>query len=241
MDLKPAPACGVMMRTLCFADDAALSGELARTLAASLAGPFTSPTGIMLAGGSTPLAAYARLAGMKPAVDPNIRILFSDDRHVPPDHPQSNFKHIAPLLLQAGLAETQILRIRGELPLEDSVRDFAAQLSAFFAAGGVIPLGLLGLGADGHTASLFSNEDLKRAEGRLAVGVQRPDGLQGVSATPGVLARVQRLLFVVAGAGKKAMAEQLVRKPTALTAGLAVRGHRGTELWTDRAAWPMGR
>ena len=230
-----------MMRTLCFPDDAALSSELARTLAGALAGPHAAPTGIMLAGGSTPLAAYALLAGMNPAIDPNVRILFSDDRHVPPDHPQSNFKHIAPLLLRAGIGESRILRIRGEYSLDDAVQDFDTQLKAFFAAGGVVPLGLLGLGADGHTASLFTPDDLKRAEGKLAVGVQRPDGLRGVSATPGVLARVQRILFVVAGAGKKAMAEQLVRKPTAITAGLAVRGHRGTELWTDLAAWPLGK
>lgn len=239
MDLKPGPSCGVMIRSLCFPDDKTLSQAVRDALVQAFAGPYSVPTGIMLAGGSTPLAAYSLMAAQPLRIDPMVRVLFSDDRHVPPDHPQSNYRNISPFLHKAGLSETQILRIQGEWPLEEAVRDYQQKLEAFYEAGGKISFGLLGLGADGHTASLFNANDLARGKDVFTIGVQRPDGLQGVSVTPTVLSRMARLIFVVSGTGKKAMAGKLARAPQTITAGQAVAGHRGVELWTDKEAWPF--
>ena len=58
----------------------------------------------------------------------------------------------------------------------------------------------MGLGADGHTASLFNTANLEQARGKLAIAVQRPDGLQGVSVTPELLSKVAEPLFLVTGA-----------------------------------------
>lgn len=235
MELRPPPACGVMMRTLRFENADALARALCDALTAALAQPGL----VMLAGGSTPLAAYRLLAEGKSEIHPAARVFFSDDRHVPPDHPKSNYQNIAPLLHDAGLPDTRIVRVKGERPLEDAVADYAQALEKIFAHEAPAPLGLLGLGADGHTASLFSAAHIAEAEGRWAIGVHRPDGLDGVSATPLVFNRIQRILIAVTGAEKKLMAEKLVRDPRSIPAGIALRGHRGVELWCDAAAWPL--
>ena len=235
MEIKHPPACGIMMRTVCYESEAALAKAVCETLVGAL----SQPAAVMLAGGSTPLAAYRQLAGLHPSVDAEAKLYFSDDRLVPPDHAQSNFKNIAPLLEAAGIRPRQILRVRGEWPHAQAVDDYNVQLTALLDAGTPLSLGLLGLGADGHTASLFNAEDLRHGEGHCAIGVQRPDGLLGVSATPRVFHRIKRLLFIVSGAGKKEMARTLVHHPRTIAAGLAVQGHRGVELWTDRAAWPF--
>lgn len=239
MDIKPAPACGVMMRTLCFPDEAALADALCAALVEVLSGPHAKPAGILLAGGSTPLAAYARLSRQVQRVDTKVYLFFSDDRHVPPNHPQSNYRNIAPLLKSAGIPNAQIIRVEGERPLAEAVEKYARAIDDFFQAGGHFPLGLLGLGADGHTASLFSADDLARGKDQTAVGVQRPDGLAGVSLTAKTLMRIERLIFAVTGVGKRQMAETLVRNPTSIIAGQVIRGHRAVELWSDRAAWPF--
>ncbi len=99
-----------------------------------------------------------------------------------------------------------------------------------------VTLGLLGLGADGHTASLFSAADLERARGQLAIAVQRPDGMSAVSVTPELLARVAQPLFVVAGSGKRAAIQALIAEDATLIAWRAVQGCPQVELWLEPAA-----
>ena len=232
--------CGRMIHVKVYRD----ADALARQVASALAGVLAPEPGssrrraVMLSGGSTPLAAYKLLAAEPPAVDPDLRLFYSDDRHVPPDHPKSNFGTFRGVLAEAGLAPERTLRIQGEQPLAEAVQRFDADLAALLSQGTTIPLGLLGLGADGHTASLFTPAHIAAAAGRLAIGVDRPDGLQGVSATPDFLRRVDRIIFVVAGADKQPMTTRLIREPLTLAAGLAVRGHRQVELWVDPAAAP---
>lgn len=226
------------MKIHAFADDAKLSAAVAEAVIETVAGPYKDPTAIMLAGGSTPLAAYSIVAQARRRIDPKLTVFFSDDRHVPPWDEKSNFGNIVPHLHRCGILDNYVLRVHGELPLEAAVNDYEKQLDGFFKRNGKIALGLLGLGTDGHTASLFNADDIKRGTNALAVGVQRPDGLQGISVTPSVLARVERLLIVISGAGKKAMAQTLINSPGSIAAGLAVKGHPNVELWTDEAAKP---
>jgi 6-phosphogluconolactonase/glucosamine-6-phosphate isomerase/deaminase len=95
-----------------------------------------------------------------------------------------------------------------------------------------VTLGLLGLGGNGHTASLFSAADLERARGRLALDVQRPDGMTAVSVTPEFLALVAQPLFVVAGGGdKQAAVQALLAQDANLVAWRAVQGCPQVELW----------
>lgn len=239
MELQPAPRCGIMMhaRSWATADEVtnAVADELIRT--ATRANP--APFAIMLAGGTTPLAAYAQLARNPPPLSPHCHVLFSDDRHVPADSPHSNYGQIKPLLADWGLPDGRIMHVRGDLPITDATIDYGRQLQAFLQAGGTVPLGLLGLGADGHTASLFNADHIRQGQEACTLAVARPDGLAGISVTPKFLREVNRIIFVVTGAAKKAMAERLVRDPKGIPAGAAVAGHTHVELWTDREAWPF--
>lgn len=235
MELRPAPSCGVMMRVVRYEDAQAL----ARALCDALANALARPAAVMLAGGTTPLAAYRLLAERRPPIHPDAVIFFSDDRHVPPDDLNSNFGNIAPCLRAAGLAEHQMLRVFGEQPLEVAESLYDKDLRALFERFPKASLGLLGLGADGHTASLFSAKHIAQAEGRWAIAVQRPDGLGGISATPAVFRQIDRILVAISGGEKREIARRLVREPRSIPAGLALAGHHGVELWCDSAAWPF--
>lgn len=208
---------------------AALVARLEAVVAASRAGSLA----VMLSGGSTPLPAYREVARRNPAPAPKLRVLYSDDRYVPPSSDSSNYHQTEPLLSALSLPPEGILRVRTELPLAQAAAEYERQLTGLLASGVRIPLGLLGLGADGHTASLFRLEHLTEARGKLAIAVQRPDGMAGVSATPELFAQVQELLFVVAGGGKKAALEGLLRQDPQVVAARAVQGHPRVGLWLD--------
>src|SRR5579859_7130558 len=164
-----------------------LESALAERLARAVGAPGTTAAH-MLSGGGTPLPAYRALAARPPPRNPQLHVLFSDERYVPADSPASNYRHIEPLLAALALPAAAVLRVRTELTLEDAARDYERQLAALLESGLRIGLGLLGLGADGHTASLFSAADIERGRGRLAVAVLRPDGLSAVSVTAELLA-----------------------------------------------------
>lgn len=210
--------------------DAALEERLRRCLTGD---PTASATAVMLSGGTTPLPAYRALGERRVVPSPQLRVLFSDDRYVPATSPASNYYQSQPLLQALALPAARVLRVRTELPLADAAADYAAQLSTLLQTPAGVGLGLLGLGPDGHTASLFNAADLERARGQLAVAVQRPDGMSGVSVTPQFLAQVREPLFVVAGAGKDDAIRRLIAQDLSLTAWAAVQECAAVELWVQ--------
>ncbi|HVN44077.1 MAG TPA: 6-phosphogluconolactonase, partial [Steroidobacteraceae bacterium] len=112
-----------------------------------------------------------------------------------------------------------------------AAQEYERALGNLLKSGVRITLGLLGLGADGHTASLFSAGDLARAGGHLAVPVQRPDGMSAVSVTPQLLSQVEELTFVVAGVSKQEAVRALEAGDADLPAWRAVQARAKTELW----------
>ncbi len=114
---------------------------------------------LSLCGGNTPKPVYAALANI--GLDwTKIRITFGDERCVPPDHPDSNFRMARLALLEpAGVPERNILRMAGERPPELAATDYEKALRTWQPNGEPFPhdLVLLGMGDDGHTASLFPN------------------------------------------------------------------------------------
>jgi 6-phosphogluconolactonase len=219
-----------------FADRAQLQSAIEERLQEVLTSPGSDQPVVMLSGGSTPIPAYLELAtrGLTPAA--GLTVLFSDDRYVPSDSDQSNYHQSRPLFTSLGLQSDQVLRIRTELPLLEATADSERRLSELLAGGRHITLGLLGMGADGHTCSLFSAADLARAQGQLAISVHRPDGRDAVSVTPTVLERVDQLIFLVAGADKRTALAGLLQRQDDLTAWNAVRGALAVEVWADAAA-----
>ncbi len=232
----PPPATQTTVTLKRFGDRAQLQSAVEDRLQQVLVGTAADHPAVMLSGGSTPIPAYLELATRRLTPAPGLTLLFSDDRYVPSDSDQSNYHQSRPLFDSLGLPAAQVLRIRTELPLAEATADSEQRLSDLLSGGRRIALGLLGLGADGHTCSLFCAADLERARGKLAISVHRPDGRDAVSVTPTVLERVDQLIFLVAGADKRPALDALLRREGDLTAWNAVRGCKAVEVWADAAA-----
>ena len=116
---------------------------------------------IALSGGNTPRPVYARLAAIGRGLPWDlIRITFGDERCVPPDDPESNFRMAwETLLAPAAVPEKSILRLRGEIDPQIAAQEYEDHLHVIATERGEPiyrhDLILLGLGDDGHTASLF--------------------------------------------------------------------------------------
>ena len=151
----------------------------------------------MLTGGTTPRQMYGVLAAL-PVEWGRVSLLFGDERCVPPSDPESNYLMAKETLLSRVDAGA-VLRIPGELGAEDAAALYDA------AVGRMQPLDLvlLGIGEDGHCASLFPGHPALNATG-WAVPVHDapkppPDR---VSLTLGCLRNARRVIFLVTGAGK---------------------------------------
>lgn len=204
---------------------------------------------LVLSGGGTPVAVYRHLAGESFPIDwGRVHVFWGDERLVPPDDPGSNFHSAQDALLrQVPIPAGNIHRIRGELPAAEAVADYHTRLRGWAAVhdpGAPHPwprfdLVLLGLGEDGHTASLFPGSPVAPAEPVLAVTADyqgRPAGR--VTLTPLVFNDARHLMFLITGANKapaiRAMSEvlDLERFPAQ-----RIRPEQGQVSWLlDRAA-----
>lgn len=157
---------------------------------------------IVLAGGSTPKAAYERAAADPDAFE-GTGLWFGDERCVEPSDPRSNYRMVKEALLDALGSRASVHRIEAER----GARDGAAAYRALLASAGPprFDLILLGLGPDGHTASLFPDQESLAERSRLVVGVPEA-GLEPfvprVTLTLPALAAARQIVFLVAGASK---------------------------------------
>lgn len=208
-----------------------LNRALVERLERAISDPGSAHSAVMLSGGHTPLTAYRELGLRRPRPAAGLHLLYSDDRYVPAYSEASNYFQTRALLDPLGLPEEQLLRVRTELPLEEAASDYARRIAAMLRSGARISLGLLGLGADGHTASLFNPTQLIAARDHLAIAVQRPDGMQGVSVTPAVLTQVGQLIFLVTGADKRDILQAFLREDSDLTARRAIADRSSADVW----------
>jgi len=222
-----------------FPDRSELIAQLARRLAQALESRAAgAASAVMLSGGSTPIPAYQALAARGVVPAPGLALLFSDDRYVPSTSTGSNYHQSLPLIEHLRLPSERVLRVRTELALADAAADYDRSVSKLASEGVSFTLGLLGLGADGHTASLFNATDVTRARGHSAIAVHRPDGRDAVTVTPDVLERFQVLAFVVAGEDKRTALAALLAGDPGLPAWQAVSGRESVEIWTEPQALP---
>ena len=162
------------------------------------------PRSVTPAGGSTPRTFYERLS--QAGYDwQDVEVFFGDERCVPADHPNSNFRMANGALLSKVAA--RVHRIEGE---SCDPRRYERELEAVFGAG--LPrfdLVVMGLGEDGHTASLFPGDPALGVLDRFAVRVTRPDHAR-ITLTLPVFSAAKVALFLVEGAAKASALKQLV-------------------------------
>ncbi len=205
------------------ADEAALAQAVAERVVAQARAAVAARGAffVSLAGGSTPKAAYALLAsGYRDAVDwTAVRFFFGDERCVPPDDDESNYKMANSRLFEPlGIAEGHIFRIRGEDEPAAAAAAYAETLRSELpknAAGTpAFDLVMLGMGPDGHTASLFPGSDpfadddvLVRAPFVEKFGTHR------ITLTPRVLNAATEIDVATAGPTKTAALAAVLEGP----------------------------
>jgi 6-phosphogluconolactonase len=192
------------------------------------------PTGIMLAGGATPRRSYEVVAARAaPGAFAGVHLWYGDERMVPPDHPDSNHGMVVRAWLGAVTGPgPHVHRIRGELPAAEAAAMADGELRAVGGEAPAIDLALLGIGGDGHTASLFPGDDVLDA-GALFAPARAG---RRATATLRVLSAARRVVFLVSGAAKAAVVAAAIAGPDrALPASLVAPA--GGVLWLlDRAA-----
>ncbi|HEY6477427.1 MAG TPA: 6-phosphogluconolactonase [Polyangia bacterium] len=190
---------------------------------------------IALAGGSTPRALYPTLAQ---GIDwGRANVFFGDERAVPPGDPQSNYRMARETLLDpAQVPPANVVRWRGEDPdLDAAARDYEAALTTG-ASAPWLDLALLGLGADGHTASLFPGTSALAEEDRLAVAVDVAEmGTRRLTLTYPALCGARDVCFLVTGR-EKASALSAVVEAGHLPAARIVRRAGPVTIFCDEAA-----
>jgi 6-phosphogluconolactonase len=166
---------------------------------------------VALAGGSTPRGLYRLLTGEPYRSQlswEHLRVFWGDERTVPPDHQESNFRMAEEALLShVPVPSEHVFRIEGELPAGEAAARYEAVLrKQFRLSPGEIPkfdLILLGMGPDGHTASLFPGTSAVEESNKL-VAAPWVEKLQTyrVTLTPPVLNAAKHVVFLVSGPDK---------------------------------------
>jgi 6-phosphogluconolactonase len=173
---------------------------------------------IALTGGSTPRKAYG-LAAEASADWSQAEFWFGDERCVAPDHEHSNFRMATEALLSK-IEARAVHRMPGELGPHDGASAYELEMHAVFGEGNVpsLDLVLLGLGPDGHCASLFPNNPELDVRDRWVAGVEQPGMaplVPRITLTLPVLDAGARVVFLVSGEDKaEAVARAFSGRPT---------------------------
>ncbi len=178
---------------------------------------------IALSGGSTPQRLFSRLAAepYRSQVDwSSIRVFWGDEREVPPDHADSNFRMAKENLLDCvPILPHHVFRMEGERPAQEAAARYESALQRAFSVekAGRFPcfdLILLGMGPDGHTASLFPETSvLSEKEQWVAAPWVEKFQTHRITLTPPVINAAHRVLFVVGGSDKEEAIEAVLEGP----------------------------
>ncbi len=223
----------------------ALFSELERHLTQAPNGGHngSGPYVIMLPGGSTPLRVYGRLRNTPTLrVDPAAHLVLSDDRHVPPDSADSNYRYIRAMAKSVGIPDDRVTHVHTDQPLAQSAEGYDDALARLHERDATFALAILGIGGDGHTASLFTSAAVplpadtgeREAPHRFALAVPGTGGFDRVSATPEFILGFQRLLFFATGEGKRDILYRIARHPEEYPSGRLMLQHDRAEIWTDQ-------
>jgi len=157
-----------------------------------------------LAGGSTPRAVYELWAQTSKLAWPQVDLIFGDERCVPPDHAESNYGMVKQALMSRLPRPPHVHRMPGEDPdPEHAALQYERTLGKLLEPEEGADLVLLGIGGDGHTASLFPDSPALEEMERRCVATKAPGGKQRrLTLTFAEFRRAQRILFLVVGKDK---------------------------------------
>jgi 6-phosphogluconolactonase len=210
--------------------------EAARLVADRLVEQARAGGSIVLTGGSTPGRAYELAAELEPDWS-RVELWWGDERCVPPEDERSNYREAkAALLDRLGPPPAAVHRMRGELGPDAGADEYERELAGV----GTFDLVLLGLGPDGHVASLFPGFPTLDVTDRDVVGSEagHEPFVDRITMTLPRLGATRELLFLVTGEGKAdAVARAFVDEPSRKTPGSLARATNGTtRAVLDRAA-----
>ncbi len=199
---------------------------------------------LVLSGGSTPKRLYEILAQSNIPWG-HVHFFWGDERCVGPNHTDSNYKMAYDTLLsKINIPDFHIHRLQGEMDPQSSALDYEKVIRHVF---GLIPtdkaipsfdLVLLGMGVDGHTASLFPETKALKESTRWVVANKIPKfAVYRLTLTPVILNRAERVFFLVAGGDKAKILKDVLEGPPNLLPSQFIRSETGDVTWLiDEAA-----
>ncbi|MBU1010618.1 MAG: 6-phosphogluconolactonase [Bacteroidetes bacterium] len=203
-----------------FENSEALAHFFGRLLMQSCAGKKTDEfVSIALSGGSTPRAVFEYLSEyFSESIDwCRIKVFWGDERCVPPDDPESNYKMaLKSLLEKVPVPPGQIFRIRGEANASAEAARYESLVIQQLSADGQTPefdLMMLGLGDDGHTASIFPNASHLFESNKLFETALHPvSGQARITATGRLINNAKTIVFIATGEAKADMVAKITRQ-----------------------------
>jgi 6-phosphogluconolactonase len=230
---------------LTVADDAEAASEIAAERMATAISGARAARGeahVALAGGETPRRAY-ELLGPLVGDWSGVHLWFGDERCVPPDDPESNYRLVRETLLAgADIPEEQVHRISGERPPAEAAAAYEDELRRLVPAGDAglpaLDLAFLGLGRDGHTASLFPDDRALGRDDALCFPVRgaKPPPNRITLSLP-LLRAARSVLVLATGEGKRRAVASVRAGPSRSTPASLLPPER-TEIVVDAAAAP---
>jgi 6-phosphogluconolactonase len=193
---------------------------------------------VALSGGNTPRAIYSLLASEHKELPwDRIHVFFGDERHVPPDHADSNFRMASESLLsKVPIPEKNVHRIHAELDAEAAAAEYDQQIVNFFHLNNHdwprFDLIFLGIGEDGHTASLFpGSKALTETSRRVMANWVEKFGTFRITLTVPVLNHSAEVVFLVSGGDKAQILNQVLRPGARKFPAQYVHPENGRLLW----------
>lgn len=200
-----------------------------------------APFRLALSGGTTPRGCYRRLAHLHQVPWEGVEIFLGDERFVPHDHPDSNYRLIRETLLAGGVSPRAIFAVPADGTAENAADAYEEILRQQYGASHLLAdlplfdLQLLGLGEDGHTASLLPDQPVLEERERWVAVVPEGRREPRVTLTYPALESSRLTLFLVSGAAKKQMLARARAADPAIPAGRLKP--KGDVIWlVDRAA-----
>jgi len=231
-----------------FRDQGALADAAARFIVRTLAQTIgeRGAANMVLSGGQTPRAVYQRLkqVGVELGLEwSRVHLFWGDERSVPPDHPESNYRMVRESLIEhITIPETNVHRIMSEYPPAEAAARYSAEIRKYFRlVMGTFPVFdmiLLGTGQDGHTASIFpgSSAEIERNELVAATFVEKLQ-THRITLTFPVLNNADELCILVAGASKAEVLRDVFAGESLRLPVQQIRPARGELHWfVDRDA-----